>query len=165
LRPTAIAVYVYRRGGAGVDGRERVEFLQIRRSAKARGHTGLWQTVYGGVEPDAFAADGRETAVAAAKRELLEETGLVPVRMFQVEYVETFYFRPSDAVLLMPVFGVEVDARAEVVLNEEHDGVRWVGEGQIGEKFMWRTQREALGILLEQLRGAGRAGEMLEIAV
>jgi dATP pyrophosphohydrolase len=117
------------------------------------------------VEPDAFAADGRETAVAAAKRELLEETGLVPVRMFQVEYVETFYFRPSDAVLLMPVFGVEVDAGAEVVLNEEHDGVRWVGVGEIGEKFMWRTQREALAILLEQLRGGGEAGGMLEIAV
>ncbi len=159
LRPTAIAVYVYRRAGAEGG----VEFLQIRRSAKARGHAGLWQTVYGGIEAD---GKGRqETAVAAAKRELLEETGLAPVRMFQVEYVETFYFRPGDAVLLMPVFGVEVAADAEVRLNEEHDGVRWVGVGEIGEKFMWRTQREALSILLEQLRGGGEARGVLEVAV
>ncbi|HVS71867.1 MAG TPA: NUDIX domain-containing protein [Phycisphaerae bacterium] len=162
IRPTAIGVYVFRAVGAGGAGEMRYEFLQIRRSAKARGHAGLWQTVYGGVEMDAAGPEGRETAVMAALRELREETGLVPARMFQVEYLETFYFRPTDTVLLMPVFGVEVGREAEVRLNEEHDGVRWVGEGEIGEKFMWRTQREALGILLEQLRRPGAAG-LLEI--
>ena len=96
IKPTAIAVYVFRRAAGG-----NIEFLQIRRSASAQSHHQSWQTVYGGIEPG-------ETAIQAALRELREETALVPEKMFQVEYLETFYFRPSDSLLLMPVFAVEV---------------------------------------------------------
>ncbi|MGN6367528.1 MAG: NUDIX hydrolase [Phycisphaerae bacterium] len=150
VRADGIAVYVYRRVGSGV------EFLQIRRTAATGEYQWSWQTVYGGVEAG-------ETAVRAAVRELREETGLRPVRMWQVEFLETFYFRPHDYVLLMPVFGVEVKGDEGIVLNAEHDGYRWVGEGEVGEKFMWRTQREAIGVLLEELRAPGGASGYLEV--
>ena len=103
VRADAVAVYVYRRMPG-------VEFLQVRRSAATGEYQGSWQTVYGGVHAG-------ETAMAAAVRELKEETGLVPVAMWQVEYLETFYFMVKDYVLLMPVFAVEVGREAAVVLN------------------------------------------------
>jgi len=148
LRPTAIAVYVYRLTQGGW------EFLQLHRTSSAYGRT--WQTVYGGIEAN-------ETAVAAAIRELKEETGLVPRRMFQVEYLESFYFRASDSITLMPVFGVEVNQSDPIALNAEHDEFRWVPELQVNGLFMWRTQREAIRILLEMMREGGAAMKALTI--
>lgn len=151
LRPTAIAVYVYREIFP-----DHFEFLQIQRSEKARGHHHLWQTVYGSIEEG-------ETAVAAAMRELSEETHLTPVRMFQVEFIESFYFRPNDALLHMPVFAAQVAPNAEIILNAEHTAHRWVAEPQIAGHFMWRTQRDALRIILETLRNPGPALDYLTI--
>src|SRR5262245_12816178 len=130
VRADGVAIYVYRRTPL-------LEFLQIRRSAKTGEYQGSWQTVYGGIH-------ARESAVVAALRELKEETGLTPIAMWQVEYLESFYFKPHDYVLLMPVFAVEVSKSAVITLNEEHDDLRWVAEARIDSSFMWRTQREAL---------------------
>ena len=93
VRADGIAVYVYRRMPL-------LEFLQVRRSAVAGEYEGSWQTIYGGIHPG-------ETATQAALRELREETSLTPIRMWQVEYLETFYFRPKDYVAMMPAFAVE----------------------------------------------------------
>ena len=131
--------------------------MQVLRSAKTRTHQQSWQTVYGGVEPN-------ETAVQAALRELKEETGLVPLHMFQVEYLESFYFQHSDSLTFMPVFGVEVAPDSPIVLNHEHEAHRWVPEAQVNEAFMWRTQREALKILLESLHSPTAAARFLTIS-
>ena len=149
MRADAVAVYVYRRTPL-------LEFLQIRRSADSGEYQGSWQTVYGGVKAG-------ETAVQAALRELQEETGLVPLVMWQVEYLESFYFMAKDYVVMMPVFAVEVARDAVVRLNEEHDAARWVQEGRIESSFMWRTQREALRILLEAMRNQTGAREFLQV--
>jgi len=150
VRADGIAVYVYRRVGAGV------EFLQILRAKSTGEYQQTWQTVYGGVEKG-------ESAVQAALRELLEETGLKPAAMWQVEFLETFYFMPHDYVLVMPVFAVEVAAEAAIVLGEEHDDFRWVPEAEIGKAFMWRTQREALAHVLDALRQESPAMEWLRV--
>jgi dihydroneopterin triphosphate diphosphatase len=138
IRADAIAVYVFRRVAG------KLELLQIHRSDSTGEYQRSWQTVYGGVEKG-------ETAVQAALRELREETGLVPRRMFQVEYLESFYFMPHDYVLVMPVFGVEVEATAAVTLNHEHDDFRWIPAAEMEAAFMWRTQREAVRCLLEAI--------------
>ena len=155
IRADAIAVYVYRRI------QSEIQFLQIHRSATTGEYQRSWQTVYGGVE--ALPSGEKETAVQAAIRELKEETGLTPLRMWQVEYLESFYFKPHDYVLIMPVFAVEVAPLAEVKLNAEHDAHRWIPKSHIDASFMWRTQREALAILLSALKSPGDAMKYLAI--
>lgn len=158
IRADGIAVYVYRRTPGGV------EFLQLHRSASTGEYQHSWQTVYGGVEKR---ADGSfaETAVEAALRELKEEANLVPVAMWQVEYLESFYFMPHDYVLVMPVFAAEVSAGAVITLNEEHNAHRWVPEKDIPTAFMWRTQREALTHLLTELHHPTAARKYLTVTL
>jgi dATP pyrophosphohydrolase len=152
IRADGIAVYVYRR----LPGEGSLEFLQIRRSASTGEYQHSWQTVYGGVEKP-------ETAVQAALRELREETGLAPIRMWQVEYLESFYFMPHDYVLVMPVFAAEVAAGAPITLNHEHSAHRWIPESEIPTAFMWRTQREALTHLLAEFQHPTPALQFLTI--
>ena len=153
IRSDGIAVYIYRNSPLPPHTRE---FLQLHRSANTGEYQHSWQTVYGGVH------DG-ETAVQAALRELQEESGLTPIQMWQVEYLESFYFMPHDYVLVMPVFAVEVSPSATVTLNEEHDAFRWVPESAIPTVFMWRTQRDALSHLLAELHSPTAARQFLTV--
>lgn len=149
IRADAIAVYVWRRTHT-------IELLQIHRSRSTGEYQHSWQIVYGGIEPG-------ETAIQAALRELAEETGLTPRAMAQVEYIESFYFRPKDYLLMMPVFSAEVSPADPITLNHEHDAHRWVPAADIETHFMWRTQRQALRIILEEIQSPGLATDMLRI--
>lgn len=150
VRADMIAVYVYRRDG------DLVQFLQLRRTTQTGEYQQSWQIVYGAIEPG-------ETATQAAYRELQEETALVPLDMFQAEIVETFYFRPYDYVTLMPVFGVRVGMDAVPRLNEEHDEYRWVALADVESHFMWRTQRECVAVVAEQILRPGLATPYLTV--
>jgi len=150
VRADGVAVYVYRRSGA------LIEFLQLYRSAGTGEYQHSWQICYGGIEPG-------ETAVQAALRELKEETALAPREMFQIEYLENFYFRLHDYVLMMPVFAARVEAADPIILNEEHTAFRWVSAADIPTHFMWRTQREALRIIEEEIRQPGLAMHLLQV--
>lgn len=149
LPVTRVAVYVFRRA-------PRVQLLQLRRVTVDDAHPRTWQPVYGGVEAG-------ESAVEAALRELKEETGLHPLSFFQVEFLESCYFRPRDSILLMPVFGAEVAPEAAVALDAEHDAHRWVSHEAVSSAFMWRSQREAVAVLLDQLERNGPAHDALRI--
>jgi dihydroneopterin triphosphate diphosphatase len=134
-----VAVYVYREIGG------RYQFLQLRRAQGDEFHPASWQTVYGGAQPG-------ETAMQAARREMLEETGLKPERMFLVDHVETFYFRPHNSIQMLPVFAALIPATATITLNEEHDEWRWIDEAEVNANFVWRSQRQALAGILELLK-------------
>ena len=154
IRADVVDVYVFRRGGGGV------EFLQVRRARAPL--EGTWQPVMGHVEEG-------ETSVMAVRRELREEVGLdvgseACVGLWALEQVRPFYVHQIDAVVLAPRFACEVVAGWEARLNEEHAGARWVGEGAVGGMFVWPGQREALRELRENLFTDGsRARELLSI--
>ncbi|MGC9260855.1 MAG: NUDIX hydrolase [Phycisphaerae bacterium] len=148
VKSNRVAVYVFRTLPGGT------QFLQLRRAVGSGDYAGTWQTVYGRIKSG-------ETAIAAARRELKEETGLTPKEFFQVEYLESFYHRAKDRVSILPVFAARVVPNATVMINEEHDDFRWVYLKDVATHFVWRVQRQAIAIIEQDILGAAPAKELL----
>ncbi len=129
--------HVFRRGEDGKD-----EWLLLQRSPHVV-LPGTWQMVQGHIE------DG-EKAYETAARELLEETGLSWLGFYQASYVNRFYLAVFDQIILSPVFCAEVPGDAEVVLNHEHTGYRWVSFDEAMATYPWPGQRKSLQICREQ---------------
>jgi dATP pyrophosphohydrolase len=125
------------------------EVLVLRRAAGLRS-PGTWESVHGHV------AAG-EAPVAAALRELKEETGLEPLRLYNLSRVEAFYLHRSDLVALIPAFCAVVPAEAAVRTSAEHDRSEWVGPEEAARRFFWPREKRALADAL-QLFGTGDAG-------
>ena len=124
-----IDAYVYRTTSAGL------LFLVLKR-AKTKMYEHIWQGVAGKIE------DG-ETSWEAATRELKEETGLAPLKMFVADHVSKFYETNGDRINLVPVFGIEVDS-AEIKLSEEHVDYKWVDIYKALDTLVWRGQKEGI---------------------
>ncbi|MBF6599848.1 MAG: NUDIX domain-containing protein [Dehalococcoidia bacterium] len=105
-------------------------------------HAGTWQAVHGMIEPG-------ETAYAAARREMAEETGLAPARFFRTDYVETFYSDATDAVHLVPAFAGFVAEAPAATMSEEHTAYEWCSLDETLQRFVWPSQREAVRVIAE----------------
>lgn len=130
-----VDVYPYR-----VDGRA-VRFLLLRRAAGTL-YAGQWRMVGGKIEAG-------ETAWQAARRELLEETGRAPVRLWSVPSINAFYEWQHDRLRLIPAFAAELDA--DPVLDDEHDAFCWLPAGEAVERLAWPEQRRLLRLAAEML--------------
>ena len=100
-------------------------------------NAGSWETVHGRVE-------GGERPEAAALRELREETGLAPARLYNVSRVEAFYEHRGGDVALIPVFAAFVAADASARLSAEHDRAEWLAPAEAVRRFAWPRERRAL---------------------
>ena len=74
---------------------EAPEFLVLQRSDHVSIYPGLWQIVSGKLEKG-------EKAWQAAVREAREETGLLPLKLYNTPLTNTFYVLPGDFVNLSP---------------------------------------------------------------
>ena len=150
---TSIAVslvdlYVLR--GAGTT----LECLVLRRATGGR-CPGSWETVHGHIEPG-------ETPAAAARRELEEETGLAPDRLYNLSRVEAFYQHAIDEVALVPVFAAFVPASAAVRTGVEHDRSEWLPPRDARRRFAWPREVRALDDVVALL-GGGDAGAVEDV--
>ena len=128
------------------------EYLLLRRSPGEKIYPGLWQFVSGSVE-------GTETAVEAARREMAEETCLLPLDFWVVPHVSVFYDPSHDSVNLTPVFAAQVAPGTEPKLSAEHTEYLWCDYSTALGKLVWPGQRETLRILHEYIvRGSEAAG-------
>ena len=118
-------------------------FLLLKRS-KNKIYENLWQGVTGKIEAG-------ETAWEAAKRELKEETGLTPSRMFIADYVSKFYEQEGDRINLIPVFGVEVDS-LDVELSDEHSNFEWVEIIEAEKRLTWTGQKIGISKVYEMIK-------------
>lgn len=133
---THVDSYVYRWEGG------KLKYLLLKRNERTvYGH--LWQGVAGKIA-------GKETAVETVIRELKEETGLNPSRIFVVDHVSSFYQSYRDQVHLVPVFGVEVDSK-QVRLSEEHSEFQWVDFDEALSRLSWNEQKRSLTTLNNML--------------
>ena len=125
------------------------EVLVLRRAPGLRS-PGTWESVHGHILPD-------ERPVDAALRELREETGFVPTRLYNLSRVEAFYLHRQDLVALIPAFCAVVPAGATVRLSEEHDGGEWLQPEEAARRFFMPREKPAQADAM-QLFGGGDAG-------
>jgi dihydroneopterin triphosphate diphosphatase len=111
IKAFGVSVVVLRNAGAAT------ETLILKRNSPIL--SGHWCQVAGSTEAG---ESGGQTAL----RELKEETGLVPDRLFSAGYCEQFYHSAVDAIEVAPAFVAFVPATAQVVINEEHSESTWV---------------------------------------
>ncbi len=134
-KPDAVAVVLLRAStGSGAASND-AEVLLLRRVGGA--FAGAWTFVMGGVE------DG-ERATDAARREVLEETGLSSTALFTAGELDAFYDPVRDRIVHVPFF-VAYAAGADVVLETDvHDEHRWVTFAQAAELLEFASHRRVL---------------------
>jgi dATP pyrophosphohydrolase len=118
------------------------EFLLFRR-APGTEYAGQWRMVGGKIE------DG-EAAWAAAQREVTEETGHAPLRLWTLPSVNAFYEWQADRINLVPAFAAALPS--DPVLNEEHDTFAWLPAQEAAARLSWPEQQRLLHIADQQLR-------------
>lgn len=104
---------------------------------------GEWCQVAGKIEEG-------ETAWQAALRELQEETGLTPERLYSADISEQFYEADRDAITVAPVFVAFVNEQADVTLNSEHSAFQWVSFADAMELVPFGGQRRVLRWIEEE---------------
>ncbi|MGH7499031.1 MAG: NUDIX hydrolase [Gemmatimonadales bacterium] len=148
IRVTLVDLYVVRGAGASL------EFLALRRAPGGR-CPGSWEAVHGHIEPE-------ERPPEAAVREMKEETGLVPLRLYNLSRVESFYQHRIDEVALVPVFAAFVTPDAPVQIGPEHDRFKWFRPADARERFAWPREQRAVDDIVLML-GCGNAGQVEDV--
>lgn len=134
--------------------REHLEFLCLRRSPAGRS-PGSWEAVHGHVESG-------EPPAAAARREVQEEAGVAPERLYNLSRVESFYRHSVDEIVQVPVFVAFLAASAEVRLSREHDAFEWLTPEAARSRMSWPRVRREIDDAVELL-GAGGAGVLEDV--
>ena len=148
VRVSLVDLYVLRGAGSSL------ECLVLRRAPGGR-CPGSWEAVHGHIEPG-------ETPTDAARRELEEETGLAPDRLYNLSRVETFYQHRKDEIALVPVFAAFVAPDAAVRTGAEHDRFEWLPAAEAGRRFAWPREARALADAVALL-GTGAAGAVEDV--
>jgi 8-oxo-dGTP pyrophosphatase MutT (NUDIX family) len=148
VRVSLVDCYVLRGSGSGL------QCLLLRRAPGGR-CPGSWEAVHGHIEAG-------ETPAEAARRELAEETGLTPERLYNLSRVETFYQHRLDEVALVPVFAAFVADGAPVRTGPEHDRFEWLDSAAARGRFAWPRESRALDDIVALL-GGGTAAEVEDV--
>ena len=129
LKIRVIDSYVYKKSDNGFD------FLILKR-ADTKIYEHLWQGVAGKIEKN-------EKSWQAAIRELKEETGLNPRKIFIADHVSKFYEAHQDRINFVPVFGIEVN-HEKVILSNEHCDYKWVDFETASSHLVWNGQKKGI---------------------
>ena len=120
---------------------EEMEFLLLKRAGKSV-YPGLWQMVTGKIKKD-------EPAYKAALREIKEETGLTPEKLWVAPNINSFYDHSRDVICNLPVFACRVSAGSKVFISEEHSEFQWIKPEIARDLLAWPGQKKSVDIITE----------------
>lgn len=136
-RPESVLVLVYTQRG---------DVLLMQRADSST----FWQSVTGGLETE-------ELAATAAKRELIEETGIQVEQfntqitdhqcssLFEIGGIWRKRYHPDDTHNREHLFSVELERQVPIVLNDqEHTAFLWLPADQAMERASSRTNKQAI---------------------
>jgi dATP pyrophosphohydrolase len=120
---------------------KKLEFLLLKRS-EMEIFPGLWQMVTGSI-------DQGERAFETAFREIREETGIVPEKLWLVPYINSFYSWRRNHICMVPVFVAMVPGDTQVKISHEHSEYQWVSREKALELLAWPGQKTSVEIICE----------------
>jgi 8-oxo-dGTP pyrophosphatase MutT (NUDIX family) len=135
---------------------DRPQVLLLRRAADDPLYPGIWQNITGSLRVG-------EGALEGARRELQEETGLEPAKLWIVPHVSSFYDPVRDAVQLLPLFAAQVAVEAPVRLSREHDRWEWLALAEASRRLVWPAQRAGLEVVEEYLLRGQESARLSEV--
>ena len=146
-----VDAYVFRRLNA------RLQFLLLlRRADLAMGNT--WQGIHERIEPG-------ESALGAARRGVLASTALVPSAIYSTDFVNQAYDHARDAIILAPVFAIEVPPRARAQLGEEFGDWAWCDREEATARLVLSGQRWAVRHIDEVIGLGGADAEFYRVGL
>ena len=131
------------------------KFLLLKRSETAKIYPGIWQMITGTIESHEHTKD-------ALIRELEEETGLAPQKIYSIPKINTFYLAISDKICMSPVFLTIVD-KTEVKISSEHTEYKWAAFDEACDLIHWPNQVESLKIIKEYLDDSVFFSKLVEV--
>lgn len=94
--------------------------------------------------------EGSEKLLSAVLREVAEETGLIPDRLYSADFVETFYVEKYDQIFFCAVFVGFIESDQVLRLSpQEHDKAIWVSFEKAYELLEFSGQKKALLHIVE----------------
>ncbi len=111
------------------------KFLALKRSKANPIYPAIWQAITGNIESG-------EKAIDCALREIKEETGLVPIKIWSIPYVTCFFDPYKDEVCFAPVFGALVEYQPNIRISPEHEDYRWLGLDEFVQLVPLPSHRE-----------------------
>jgi 8-oxo-dGTP pyrophosphatase MutT (NUDIX family) len=108
------------------------EFLLLKRNREVV-MPNVWQFVSGKISES-------ETIKEAFIRQTTEKTGLKPLNLFKVDFVNTFYDENYDTVMLVPSAAAELAPGDVVLLEKLHCEFKWASLSLAEELIPWSEQ-------------------------
>ncbi|AFH49470.1 dATP pyrophosphohydrolase [Ignavibacterium album JCM 16511] len=118
-----------------------IEFLLLKR-APYQYYPNLWQMVSGKIKDD-------EKAYETALREIKEETGLIPEKIWIAPNINSFYSPDDEYISLIPVFAAKVAFDSDVKISSEHIEYKWLRPNDAKNLLAWEGQRKSVDIITE----------------
>lgn len=127
-----VDIYPYRITKGGI------QLLLMKRSQKVI-YSGQWRMIGGKVNKN-------ESRVAASIRELKEETGMYPNKLWVLPSVNNFYDHKSDCIHLIAAFGAQISEN-KITLNHEHDTFDWFSVSEAIDRLVWPEQQRLIKMM------------------
>jgi dATP pyrophosphohydrolase len=114
----------------------RTQFLVLRCKPDAPAGD-VWHAIHSKIEPG-------ETAIDAARRDILRKTSLTPVRFYTADYIGQFYDPVSDTIVLAPTLAALIGTRAHVTISQDYMDYAWCDLEETTARLIWSAQRWAV---------------------